>query len=140
MGVPEDVQKADARAEETSDRFRTYVGPLLILTSIFFINFISRIIPAPLMPKIEADLGISHAQAGSFFLLISIGYFVALIGSGFFSAAMRTRLKIYLLKFHILKPDKTREMQGLRFIFRINIRRVRFGDNGAKLYRMIQRC
>mgnify|MGYP006944247032 CR=1 FL=1 len=30
---------------------------------IFFVNFISRIIPAPLLPTIEADLNISHAQA-----------------------------------------------------------------------------
>ena len=84
MEVPADVQEADAHPEEKSDRFRNYLGPLLILTSIFFVNFISRIIPAPLMPKIETDLNISHAQAGSFFLLISIGYFVTLIGSGFF--------------------------------------------------------
>ena len=99
MEVPADDQKADAHAEENSDRFRTYLGPLLILTSIFFVNFISRIIPAPLMPKIEADLNISHAQAGSFFLLISIGYFVTLIGSGFFSARLTHRKTIILLKY-----------------------------------------
>ena len=64
MEVPADVQEGDVQPEEKSDRFRTYLGPLLILTSIFFVNFISRIIPAPLLPKIEADLNISHAQAG----------------------------------------------------------------------------
>ena len=96
MAVPADVQEGDALPEEKSDRFRTYLGPLLILTSIFFINFISRIIPAPLLPKIEADLNISHAQAGSIFLLISIGYFLALIGSGFFSARLTHRKTIIL--------------------------------------------
>jgi NNP family nitrate/nitrite transporter-like MFS transporter len=119
MEVPADDQKADAHAEENSDRFRTYLGPLLILTSIFFVNFISRIIPAPLMPKIEADLNISHAQAGSFFLLISIGYFVTLIGSGFFSARLTHRKTIILscavLGFILLGMSLSKGLWGLRF-------------------------
>ena len=53
--------------------------PLLLLTSIFFVNFLSRIILAPMMPRVESDLGISHAEGGSFFLLISTGYFITLI-------------------------------------------------------------
>ncbi len=119
MQVPADDQKADAHAQENSDRFRTYLGPLLILTSIFFVNFISRIVPAPLMPKIEADLNISHAQAGSFFLLISIGYFVTLIGSGFFSARLTHRKTIILscavLGFILLGMSLSKGLWGLRF-------------------------
>jgi len=49
--------------------------PLLLLTSIFFVNFLARILLAPLMPAVESDLGLSHAEAGSFFLLVSLGYF-----------------------------------------------------------------
>ena len=96
MDAHADVEEPDVQRDETYDRFRAYLGPLLILTSIFFVNFISRIVPAPLMPKIEADLNISHAQAGSFFLLISIGYFITLIGSGFISARLTHRKTIIL--------------------------------------------
>ncbi|MBW1797023.1 MAG: MFS transporter [Deltaproteobacteria bacterium] len=64
------------------------MGPLLFLTTIFFLNFISRIILAPLMPAIEKDLGVSHGEAGSLFLLISAGYFISLLGSGFFSSRL----------------------------------------------------
>jgi NNP family nitrate/nitrite transporter-like MFS transporter len=60
--------------------------PLGLLTSIFFINFLARIVLAPLMPGIESDLDISHAEAGSLFLVISLGYFVSLLGSGFISS------------------------------------------------------
>ncbi|MBN1276959.1 MAG: MFS transporter [Deltaproteobacteria bacterium] len=68
--------------------FRSQMGQLLFLTSIFFLNFIARIIFSPLMPAIEKDLAISHADAGSLFLVISIGYFVALISSGFVSSIL----------------------------------------------------
>lgn len=67
---------------------RTHAGPLLFLTGIFFLNFTTRIILAPLMPTIEQDLGIGHAEAGSLFLLSSAGYFISLLGSGFLSSRL----------------------------------------------------
>ncbi|MFQ5918213.1 MAG: nitrate/nitrite transporter, partial [Candidatus Binatia bacterium] len=70
--------------------------PVLFLASIFFINFSSRIILSPLLPTIEKDLGISHSQAGLFFLLISAGYFAALLGSGFLSSCITHRGTIIL--------------------------------------------
>jgi hypothetical protein len=42
------------------------LGPVVFLAVIFFINFIARIILAPLLPAIERELEISHAQSGSF--------------------------------------------------------------------------
>ena len=72
------------------------LGQLLFLTSIFFINFIARIIPSPLMPRIEEDLGLDHAAAGSFFLIISAGYFAGLLGSGFLSSRITHRGTIIL--------------------------------------------
>jgi NNP family nitrate/nitrite transporter-like MFS transporter len=64
------------------------------MTGIFFLNFISRIILAPLMPTIEKDLGIGHGEAGSLFLLISLGYFATLMGSGFLSSRLTHRKTI----------------------------------------------
>jgi len=62
--------------------FRSQTGPIFLLAGIFFLNFISRIILAPLLPTIERDLAVGHSEAGSLFLLISMGYFVSLLGSG----------------------------------------------------------
>lgn len=62
--------------------------PLLLLAFIFYLNFISRIILASLLPEIKVALSISHGQAGTFFLCISISYFVSLSASGFVSARL----------------------------------------------------
>lgn len=61
------------------------IGFLILVSSIFFFNFLARILPAPLMPTIELYLGLGHAGAGSFFLLISIGYCTSLVSCGFLS-------------------------------------------------------
>jgi NNP family nitrate/nitrite transporter-like MFS transporter len=48
------------------------------------------------MPEIEDDLGINHRSAGSLFLMISSGYFMALIGSGWIAAGLNHRKTIIL--------------------------------------------
>lgn len=73
---------------------RSVIGSLFLMASIFVLNFMSRVIFSPLMPTIEDDLGIGHGEAGSLFLLISTGYFVALMGSGFFSSRFTHRKTI----------------------------------------------
>ena len=62
--------------------------PAIFLSTIFFLNFLGRIILSPLMPWIERDLAISHAQAGSLFFLLSCGYFVSMIASGHVSSRL----------------------------------------------------
>ena len=57
-------------------KFSAFLGPILLLTNIFFLNFISRIIFAPLLPSIQKDLGLAHVEAASFFLFVSMGYSV----------------------------------------------------------------
>ncbi len=81
---------------DASDGIRHNLAPLLILTSIFFINFIARVILAPLMPAIETELGLTHAEAGSLFMLLSLGYLVTLLGSGFVSSRLTHRRTIML--------------------------------------------
>ena len=80
---PDDGEKS-GRAEGMD--LRLHVMPVIFLTVVFFLNFISRIILSPLMPSVEADLGLGHGAAGSLFLLITAGYFVSLVGSGFISS------------------------------------------------------
>ena len=76
--------------------FRAARGGLLLLTGLFLTNFISRLIFAPFLPVIENELGLSHGDSGSFFLLISAGYFISIVMSGFVSAEMGHKRTIIL--------------------------------------------
>jgi len=76
------------------EAFLTQLAPLLLITSIFLLNFTARIIIAPLLPTIEKDLGFSHGDAGSLFLFLSIGYFISLLGSGYISSRITHRKTI----------------------------------------------
>jgi NNP family nitrate/nitrite transporter-like MFS transporter len=86
-------------SEEMDAPFRSRVGPILLLVSIFFLNFIARIVIAPLLPAIEADLSISHAQAGSLILITTSGYFVTITGSSLVSSHISHRYTILLSAF-----------------------------------------
>lgn len=91
-------RKDGRQAHEAEERvpFASQLRPILLLTTIFLLNFVGRIVFAPLLPSIEADLGIAHAEAGSFFLVTSAGYFIALLGSGFVSSRLHHRKTIIL--------------------------------------------
>ena len=90
------MQPDTREISQSANGFKTQLFPIFFLASIFFINFLSRIILAPLLPTVEKDLGISHGEAGSLFLLISIGYFAALLASGFVSSRILHRRTIVL--------------------------------------------
>jgi fucose permease len=76
--------------------FWPQLGPVVFLAMIFLINFIARIILSPLLPTIEKELGISHGQAGSFFFLISAGYVIGLLGSGFLASRSSHKITIVI--------------------------------------------
>lgn len=71
--------------------FSARVGSILFLTLLFYLGFISQFIFAPLMPTIENELGMSHSQAGSLFLFVSLGFFVTQLCSGFISSFFKHR-------------------------------------------------
>jgi NNP family nitrate/nitrite transporter-like MFS transporter len=66
--------------------FREKIGITVFLAWLFYLGFVARVLFAPLMPDIEADLGITHSQAGSLFLSVSIGYLFAPLCSGLVSS------------------------------------------------------
>lgn len=74
-----------------SEPFRAKIGITLFLACLFYQGFIARIIFAPLMPAIETDMGLSHAQAGGLFLMISIGLLLAPLCSGLVSSKINHR-------------------------------------------------
>lgn len=69
---------------------------LSLLTGIFFLNILLRVVLAPLLPVIEKDLGIGHAVAGGFFMMIAIGYAAGVFGSGFVSSRLTHRRTIVI--------------------------------------------
>lgn len=71
-------------------------GPVLFLTAIFYVNFTGRVILAPLLPVVEAELGIGHGAAGSLFLWLQVGYAAGLLASGVVSALLCYRRTIAL--------------------------------------------
>ena len=85
-----------AASSGRGESFKSSLGQLFLLTLLFFTSFMARIVPAPLMPAIEKDLNITHAEAGSLFLILSIGYFITLMGSGFVSARLTHRWTMVL--------------------------------------------
>jgi NNP family nitrate/nitrite transporter-like MFS transporter len=71
-----------------SGTIRAQAGTLFLIFIIFYLNMLSRLGLAPLLPGIESELGLRHVEAGSLFFFISVGY-----GSGLFSSAfMAARL------------------------------------------------
>jgi NNP family nitrate/nitrite transporter-like MFS transporter len=59
------------------------LGPVLLLTFIFFIHFVVRQIAGPLLPAMEAELGLSHTQSGLFILFTGTGFFLSQIGAAY---------------------------------------------------------
>ena len=64
---------------------------LLLMTGLFYINFVARISLAPLLPSIQRELGFTHVESGALFLLISIGYCLGIIFSGCISSRINHR-------------------------------------------------
>ena len=81
-------------AKENTVPNKFAVSGLLFLTGIFFLNFTSRIIFSPLLPIIESEMDLSHAESGSLFLVISSGYFISVFSSGFISAKINHKRTI----------------------------------------------
>ncbi len=69
---------------------------LLFLWLLWFLNFSVRIVLSPILPVIEDEFMVSHAQASSIFIFLSVGYGVSVIVSGFFSGRFGYKKSIIL--------------------------------------------
>jgi len=76
--------------------FKESIGITLFLAWLFFLTFIGRIIFAPLLPAIEQEFGLSHSQAGSIFLMLSLGLFIAPVCSGIISFKINHRGALFV--------------------------------------------
>lgn len=81
-----------------ADQSRTslFSFSLILLVGIFYLNFISRIVLAPLLPVVETDLGFGHGEAGSLFFYVAAGYASGLLASGYITSFIAHRRMISL--------------------------------------------
>lgn len=77
-----------------AEAFPRALAGLLLVTSIFLLSFLSRIVLSPLMPSMELDLGLTHAQAGRLFLCQSVGVAAGLLLNGHVSRVFSHRRTI----------------------------------------------
>ncbi|MBW2596078.1 MAG: hypothetical protein JRC93_08910, partial [Deltaproteobacteria bacterium] len=94
MNKPSLRENAEREQIENGTALRAQLAPILFLTAIFFLNFLARIILSPLIPAIEKDMSLGHGEVGSFFLFITIGYFISLVGSGFIYSRISHRMTV----------------------------------------------
>jgi len=76
--------------------FAFWLRPLLFLTFVFYLNYLSRIVTGPLLPVIEVEFSLGHGEAGSLFLLIASGYCAGIFGSTFVCSRLSHRNTIFL--------------------------------------------
>jgi NNP family nitrate/nitrite transporter-like MFS transporter len=76
--------------------FSHQMRPVLLVIFVIFLNLFSRSLFSPLLLEIEAEFGIRHAAASRFFLIISFGYGVSLLFSGYISALLHHKGAIVL--------------------------------------------
>jgi len=69
---------------------------LFFLWFLWFSTFVIRIVFAPILPLIEDEFMINHAQASSIFIFLSTGYSAAVIVAGFFSGRFGYKKSIVL--------------------------------------------
>ena len=86
--------------------FGEKIGITVFLAWLFFLGFVTRALFSPLMPAVVSDLEISHSQAGSLFLFITIGYLFAPIFSGLISSRINhlgtLRVSAWVIGFALL--------------------------------------
>jgi len=100
--------------------FRANLGSIVFIAALFFMTFVGRFIFAPLMPTIVKELGITPGQAGSLFLMISLGMFFAQVFSGFLSSRINHRgaliVSIFVVGFALLAFLLSSELWVIRGI------------------------
>jgi MFS transporter, NNP family, nitrate/nitrite transporter len=62
------------------------LGPILIFWGLWFVNFSTRTVFAPLLPLIEDRLSLSHGQAGGLYTSLGFGYGISLFFAGRFAS------------------------------------------------------
>jgi len=80
------LQAKNHRKVVSERRLNRVLGQVLLLTFIFFFQFVVRQIVGPLLPAVEAEMGLRHTQGGLFVFSLGLGFFISQLGAAFFAA------------------------------------------------------
>lgn len=72
--------------------FRRMLPWISLISLMFLLNFLNRVIFGPILPSIEEEFAISHASSTRCLLYISLGYSLSMFFSGYSSAKIRPRV------------------------------------------------
>jgi NNP family nitrate/nitrite transporter-like MFS transporter len=86
---------AEGSQRNPPEFLRSNLGPLFSLTSIFFINFLSRVVLAPLLVTLEKEFHLGHQEAGILIFIVTGGYSLSLFCSSFLSSRIIHRKTIF---------------------------------------------
>lgn len=75
---------------------RANIFTILSLVAVLFYVCVARMVYSPLLPSIERDLQLNHTQGASFFLLMTIGYTLMNVLSGFVASRLSHKSTIFL--------------------------------------------
>src|SRR6056297_85290 len=103
----------------------------ILLVGVFFMTFIGRTVLSPLLLPIEHELGLSHAEGGSFFLVISIGLMLMMLFSGLLSQHINHHTTITIAVCITGAGLLFIALSGTLFIFRVGLFLI---GSGAGLY------
>jgi len=92
MGTPQ----IGAQYPPQGKRLALVLGPVTLLTTIFFVNFVARQIAGPSLPAMERELGLSHSHSGVFILLTGVGFCLSQLGASLVAARWGYKLCILL--------------------------------------------
>ncbi|GAB7023851.1 MFS transporter [Salidesulfovibrio brasiliensis] len=100
--------------------FNTALKWVLFIAALFLLNFLGRIIFGPLMPVIREELGLTHAQAGSIFLMIGVGNAAGLLCNGLVSRRLGHRRTVALCSLLVglasLLVSTSTDFSGIRLL------------------------
>jgi len=66
-------------------------GMILVLTGVMFLNLLGRTVFSPFLLVIEEEFALSHRASTQFFFLISLGYGIGMLASGYLSRKITYR-------------------------------------------------
>ncbi len=71
-------------------------APVLLLTGTVYLSFLGRLVFSPLLVEVGLEFDVGHAVTGSIFLIISVGFSVTMLLSGFVAKVLHHRTTIQL--------------------------------------------
>ena len=91
----ESVKKSCCSVSE-QDPLRSRIAALFLITGIFFLNYMSRVVLGPLLLSLEQSFQLSVSSSGYLFLILSVGYSLSLLNAGQISSRITHKNTIAL--------------------------------------------